>query len=407
MKKSLIYSVVSCLIISALLLMSCATEELTEEEVISIEEREGTIMLGEEAEVAEVEAEMEKEEAEDKTKSEGETVSLQPMLRGAMDPEITVDIYEIDKAYTGTTLLADNHNLNRPRIIEVNMLGEIVWEYLVPQNIKGYVNPGFDTELLPNNNVLFVLPCNGVYEVSRNGEVVWSCVTDKISHDADRLLNGNTIFVFGANDQKSDSQVIEVNQQGDIIWRWNARDDFNIPPYSTVSNEGWTHTNSVTRMPNGNTLISPRNFSRLIEVDESGEVIRIIGDGVVFQNSDVKFNLMADENTDPFSPHDPEILPDGNILMVSQYWPMRAIEMVPETGEIVWEYIISARDNWPVRDADRLPNGNTLITGAKMITEVTTEGEIVWQLSLGGVTFQRNEGPSRGFYKAERINGHE
>ena len=146
-----------------------------------------------------------REEIEDKTKSEGATVSLPPMLRGTVDSEITVDIYKVDKAYTGTTLLADNHNLNRPRIIEVNMLGEIVWEYLVPQNIKEYVNPGFDTELLSNNNVLFVLPRNGVYEVSRDGEVVWSYITDKISHDADRLPNGNTIFVFGVNDQTSDA----------------------------------------------------------------------------------------------------------------------------------------------------------------------------------------------------------
>ena len=345
-----------------------------------------------------------REEIEDKTKSEGETVSLPPMLRGTVDSEITVDIYNVDKAYTGTTLLADNHNLNRPRIIEVNMLGEIVWEYLVPQNIKEYVNPGFDTELLSNNNVLFVLPRNGVYEVSRNGEVVWSYITDKISHDADRLPNGNTIFVFGVNDQTSDAQVTEVNQQGNVIWRWNAGDDFNIPPYSTISNGGWTHTNAVTRMANGNTLISPRNFGRLIEVDEDGEEVRIIGDGVVFHSLPPPF-LRSHEDMDPFSPHDPEILPDGNILMVSQYRPNRAIEMVPETGEIVWEYTLSAADNWPIRDADRLPNGNTLITGTKRIIEVTTEGEIVWQLSLRGVTFQRDEGAARGFYKAERVSG--
>jgi len=162
------------------------------------------------------------------TESEGETVSLPPMLRGTVDSEITVDIYKVDKAYTGTTLLADTHNLNRPRIIEVNMLGEIVWEYLVPQNIKEYVNPGFDTELLSNNNVLFVLPRNGVYEVSRDGEVVWSYITDKISHDADRLPNGNTIFVFGANDQTSDAQVTEVNQQGKVVWSWNAGAHFNL-----------------------------------------------------------------------------------------------------------------------------------------------------------------------------------
>ena len=32
------------------------------------------------------------------TESEGETVSLPPMLRGTVDSEITVDIYNVDKA---------------------------------------------------------------------------------------------------------------------------------------------------------------------------------------------------------------------------------------------------------------------------------------------------------------------
>jgi len=100
--------------------------------------------------------------------------TTKPMPRGALDPDIYVDVYRSDRAWAGTTLLPDNHNLERPRIIEVNMLGEIVWEYLVPQNLRRHTNPGFDVESLANNNVLFVLPRNGVYEIERNGNVVWS-----------------------------------------------------------------------------------------------------------------------------------------------------------------------------------------------------------------------------------------
>ncbi|MFC1992002.1 hypothetical protein ACFLVC_04715, partial [Chloroflexota bacterium] len=55
-------------------------------------------------------------------------------------------------------------------------------------------------------------------------------------------------------------------------------------------------------------------------------------------------------------------------------------------------------DVWPVRDANRLPNGNTLITGTTKIVEVTPEKETVWQLTLKGVT---SIGP-RPFYKADR-----
>ena len=78
------------------------------------------------------------------------------MHGGTIDPNLYVDIYQADMVWAGTTPLADNHNPKKSRIIEVNMLGEIVWEYQVPQDLRCYINPGFDTEWLPNNNVLIV-----------------------------------------------------------------------------------------------------------------------------------------------------------------------------------------------------------------------------------------------------------
>ena len=97
-----------------------------------------------------------------------------PMPRGTPDPEIAVTTYVPDKVWLGTTLFADNHTPGRPRIVEVNMLGEIIWEYLIPEELSQYTNPGFDVEALPGGNVLFVLPTSGVYEVDRDGNTVWS-----------------------------------------------------------------------------------------------------------------------------------------------------------------------------------------------------------------------------------------
>ena len=307
------------------------------------------------------------------------------MPRGTSDPDIQVDVYKSDMAWAGTTLLADNHNRGRPRVIEVNMRGEIVWEYLVPQNLKQYTNPGFDVEWLTNNNILFVLPLKGVYEVDRNGNTVWSYRDSKVSHDADRLPNGNTLVVFGGGDQVSDAQVKEISPEGKIVWSWYARDHFYKVPYKDIQDEGWTHTNAVSRLPNGNTLISPRNFNFLVEVDSQGAVVRTIGEGI-FEKQ-----------------HDPEVLPNGNILLVNHSRPHRAIEFDPETGRIVWQSAGFKRDNIPVRDANRLPNGNTLITGTTKIVEITTGGKIVWQLRLKGVAFVGKEAAGSGFYKAERI----
>jgi hypothetical protein len=318
------------------------------------------------------------------------------MARGTADPDIQVDVYQSDMVWPGTTLLPDNHNPEKPRIIEVNMLGEIVWEYLVPQNLKQYTNPGFDVELLSNDNILFVLPRSGVYEIDRKGKIVWSYLTNKISHDADRLSNGNTIFAFGALDQKSDAQVTEVNQKGEIVWTWYTKDHFDRLPFSNIYNEGWTHTSAVTRLPNGNTLISLRNFNFVVEVDPQGLVVGTIGEGV-FE-----------------TPHDPEVLSNGNILVANQGRPPagrhQAVEVDPETGKIVWQSAGFERWALPVRDANRLPNGNTLITGSTKIGEVTPDGDTVWQLTLKDIKFDvsteegRKDASGLGFYKAERID---
>ena len=59
-----------------------------------------------------------------------------------------------------------------------------------------------------------------------------------------------------------------------------------------------------------------------------------------------------------------------------------------------------------MRDADRLPNGNTLITTASRLVEITKEGEIVWELKLKLTEFQPSQMPKIGLYKAERIAPH-
>ena len=302
-----------------------------------------------------------------------------PMPRGSVDPDISVDVYQSDKAWAGTTLFTDNHNLETPRIIEVNMLGEIIWEYRIPQNLRKYTNPGLDTELLSNNNVLLLLPGYGVHEINRNGDIVWSYLDKKVSHDADRLPNGNTLVVFGNEDEAGDAQVKEINPEGEIVWAWYAKEHFYESPYKDIYDQGWTHTNAATRLPNGNTVISPRNFNFVIEVDPEGSVVKTVGEGELY------------------GPHDPEVLANGNILVAS-FRPHRAVEIDPGTGRIVWQFATHQQGVSGVRDTDRLPNGNTLLCGTTKIAEVTAKGDIVWQLSLKDVTED-----SKGFYKAERI----
>jgi len=310
--------------------------------------------------------------------------------------EIYVDIYDADQACDGTTLFADLHDMQNPRIIEVDMEGNIIWEYVIPDNIKQHHSPGMDVEYLANtDHLLFVLPGYGVQEIDRDGNVVWSHLDEKISHDADRLPNGNTLYVYGDFDTKNDPCVKEVNAAGQVIWSWYARDDYNIAPYDTISFQGWIHTNAVTRMPNGNTLLSFRNFNLTVEINTLDEVVWSADWG----NSYPGYSGV-------FYPHEPEFHPADNHLLIclQNDAPNQIVELDRTSVLPVWEY---QRDGLRTsRDADRLPNGNTLILGVltpaqeSVIFEVTPAGEIVWQLKVYDTPVGNQPG---WFYKAERI----
>ena len=321
------------------------------------------------------------------------TSFVSQMPRGKSDPAIKVTVYDREKVWPGTTLLNDNHDEKWPRIIEVNMLGEVVWEYVISRDLwdgDPIQSMDKDVELLKNGNVLFILPKRGAFEIDRSGEVVWSHLDEKISHDVDRLPNGNTLYNFGGKDTLDDAQVKEVSPNGELVWSWRAKDHFDREPFRGIDDHGWTHNNAVERLENGNTLLSPRNFGLLVEVDPSGSVVRTMGEGLLH------------------NAHDPELLPNGNILVANHVKPQAAIEFNPDTGEVVWQFTPKFKGKGlfvrPLRDADQLPNGNVLITGYGIIYEVTREGEIVWQLVLKDKQTALNGWHNLGFYKAQRVS---
>jgi len=90
------------------------------------------------------------------------------------------------------------------------------------------------------------------------------------------------------------------------------------------------------------------------------------------------------------SQHDPDILPDGDILLFDNrghFGPdgeSRVVEVDPGNGRIVWQYAGDAGHFFQsmIRgDQVRLPNGDTLITesdGGRLL-EVTPADQIVWE----------------------------
>jgi hypothetical protein len=318
-------------------------------------------------------------------------VSAATIPSGTPDLDFIIENYQPDKTWNGTTLFADYHKTDAPRIVEVNMAGEIVWQYKIPDNLKRFTNPGFDVQLLPNNHIIFILPRSGVYEIDRNGNVVWSYLDPQASHDVDRLPNGNTLINRGNFDTKDSAQVIEVDPQGKIVWSWYAKNSYDKAPYSSISFEGWTHINAVTRLPNGNTWVDLRNFNITAEVNPEGTVVWQYDWSHIGQN-----------------PHEPELQPNGNILINLHPKPQQVVEINPKTSEIVWQYRHQGTPDFhpESRDADRLPNGNTLINNGVRLIEVSPTKEIVWQLTVKSLMELPTTTENHGLYlyKSERIS---
>lgn len=307
-----------------------------------------------------------------------------------------VDIYDPAKACNGATLLADLHDTANPRIIEVDMLGRVTWEYPWPSSLRGTTPVGPDVELLSNGNVLLTISGKGVYEISRAGSIVWSVSDPKVSHDADRLANGNTLVVFGNNDTPDDTHVKEVDASGETVWSWSAKSIYYNDSYKNISDQGWTHINAGTRLANGNTLVSLRNFDITAEISPAGTLAW-----------SYDWGSLGVAGVDP---HEPEIQSNDNLLVCLQNdSPDQAVEIRRSNGEVVWQYRRSGLRT--TRDCNRLANGNTLILGVltqstssvdddeSVVFEVTPIGEIVWQLRLKNAPVGSSPGV---LYKAQR-----
>ena len=118
-------------------------------------------------------------------------------------------------------------------------------------------------------------------------------------------------------------------------------------------------------------------------------------------------------------PHGPEILPNGNILVVNHSKSHELMEFDSSTNEIAWRFLPpyqrigmelgigkknARKVMMPIRDADTLPNGNVLLTAYGIIFEVTRDGDIVWQLQFTDFQAALDGWRSTGFYKAQRIS---
>ena len=240
----------------------------------------------------------------------------------------------------------------------------------------------YDVDPLPNGNLLVVSPWAGdtrVFEYDpETGTKVWQEhleYTD--THDVDALEPNSTERLLVANmrqwnesaDRSDDRLVVYDRSNDSIVWEWAFREHFTNDADGGM-NEDWTHVNDVEVVGEGLYMASPRNFDQVILVNRS--------------TGDIEWRLGTDDDYDVLNEqHNPDYLvgPDGEAtVLVADSENGRVVEYAREpdgSWTRVWSVTGFA---WP-RDADRLPNGNTLVVDTlhHRVVEVTPDGEIVWE----------------------------
>lgn len=300
-----------------------------------------------------------------------------------------------DCVFPGTVLFADTTKKTFPRFVEIDMSGKVVWSYNfsnsgIPNLMKNIPN---DPSRLANGNTLFFSKNYAAIEIDPTGKVVWKHLDNRVSHDVDRLPNGNTIYVRSWTN-KGEDQIREVDPDGNIVWSWNGLADFGGPEYNPVkpnkhgypgvaNDDGWIHTNAVTRLSDGTTVVSLYFFNQVVYLDKGGNLIK----SIVMPGA-----------------HDPEVLENGNLLAAINTNNPGIIEFSGQKPVWIWDIKKTplkgnTSELYATRDVNRLPNGNTFITTANRLLEIDAAGEILWQLR-SKVQVNENYKP---FYKAFRI----
>ena len=313
--------------------------------------------------------------------------------------------YNPAKAFKGYTPFTPLTGQGEIYLIDIE--GNVVHEWKLPYP------PGLYAYFLPNGNLFY----NGktvenpprfpawqnfkggiVAEVEPSGKIIWEYQHLDHHHDGRRLKNGNTIILAI---EKVPSELVpkiqggvpntevngtdiytdvlyEVTPAGEIVWTWHAHEHLD-PETDIITKQDlrheWSHGNTVGELADGNIIVSFRNISTVAIIDRlTSEIIWRLGSDVLAHQ------------------HYPHELANGNILIFDngthrQNIPLpysRVIEVNRATKEIVWQYHDKPAQNFfspYISSAQRLPNGNTLITEGNFgrFFEVTTEGEIVWE----------------------------
>ncbi|MFB6297459.1 MAG: hypothetical protein ABEH56_02945 [Salinirussus sp.] len=233
-------------------------------------------------------------------------------------------------------------------------------------------------------------------------------ITNSEAHDVEPL-GGNRFLVSDMEYER-----LRIVENGTVVWQWNASSFYEAPPDPTRVD--WLHLNDVDVIGEGRYLVSVRNANQLLIVERGAGVQEVINadppgsdDDSCLENSGFA-DRDGDDDVRCGDPgvldhqHNPQWLGPGAVL-VADSDNNRAVELHERDGRWrpVWQVseLAGVTMDWP-RDADRLPNGNTLITDTfnRRVVEISPNGSVVWGIRTELIPYEADRLPA-----GERVGG--
>lgn len=242
----------------------------------------------------------------------------------------------------------------------------------------------------------------GMVKLDRNSNVLWSYF-GRTHHDFDVAANGRIFALTHENRHKVlpgfehlaptrlDDYLDILSPDGKLAKRVSLLEVVANSPFAHLVHSVPVHSVADPLHVNTVKLLTPA-MAAALPGTKPGQVLlslRNIG-AVIVVDPEAETTVWALRGP-WYGQHDPDILPNGNMLIFDNVGNFmmpngksRVLEINPRTAAIVWSYVGTREkpfDSDIRADQQRLANGNTLINESNggRIFEVTPRGEIVWE----------------------------